>query len=406
MGDAYAHIPKDERRKLDTKARKCVLLGYGEETKGYRLYDVAEKKVLHSRDVRFNENIQECKQGSSDAQVDDYKLIIDTSSDIDIETEGEDVQLRNDDHEPPRRSTRQRRQPNFYGREQSHLTETPTTFRDAITSQDKEKWKVAMEKEMKSLQSNDVWDLVKLPPERKVVGSKWVFKKKTGADGSVERHKARLVAQGYTQRYGTDYDETFCPVVRQESLRVLIALSVQNGFKLHQVDVTTAFLNGTLEEEVLMRQPEGFEIKGKEHLVCKLKKSIYGLKQSPRCWNVALDAQLKEMGFTQSTNDPCIYHRKTGGDIFYMGVYVDDIVLAGRTERALNEVKTELSRKFDIKDLGELNYFLGVKVEQREDNAVWIGQPAYTKCLLETLGMQDCKPVSTPVGSSSKLTSY
>ena len=111
--DAYAHIPKDERRKLDTKARKCVLLGYGEQTKGYRLYDVAEKKVLHSRDVRFNENTQECKQRPSDAQVDDYKLIIDTSSDIDIKTEGEDVHPRNDDHEPPRRSTNQRRQPIF-----------------------------------------------------------------------------------------------------------------------------------------------------------------------------------------------------------------------------------------------------------------------------------------------------
>ena len=130
---------------------------------------------------------------------------------------------------------------------------------------------------------------VKLPPGRKTVGSKWVFKKKTGADGSVQRYKARLVAQGYTQKYGTDYDETFCPVVRQESLRLLIALSVQYDLKLHQVDVATAFLNGTLEEEVFMRQPEGFEVKGKEHLVCRLKKSIYGLKQSPRCWNTTLD---------------------------------------------------------------------------------------------------------------------
>ena len=117
-----------------------------------------------------------------------------------------------------------------------------------------------METEMKSLKENEVWDLVKLPPGRKTVGSKWVYKKKTGVDGSVQRYKARLVAQGYTQKYGSDYDETFCPVVRQESLRLLIALSVQYGLKLHQVDVATAFLNGTLEEEVFMKQPEGFEV--------------------------------------------------------------------------------------------------------------------------------------------------
>ena len=108
-----------------------------------------------------------------------------------------------------------------------------------------------MNKEIKSLHENDMWDLVKLPPGRNVVGSKWVFKKETGSDSAVGRFKARLVVQGYTQKYGTDYDETFCPVVRQESLRVLIALLVQSGLKLHQVDVTTAFMNGTLEEEVL-----------------------------------------------------------------------------------------------------------------------------------------------------------
>ena len=190
-------------------------------------------------------------------------------------------------------------------------------------------------------------------------------------------------------------------MVRQESLRLLIALSVQDGLKLHQVDVATAFLNGTLEEEVYMMQPEGFEVEGKEHLVCRLKKSLYGLKQSPRCWNTA---QLKEMGFTQSQNDPCIYYKYTGGDVFYIAVYVDDIILAGKTEGILNEVKDSLSRKFEIKDLGELNYFLGVKVEQRENNSVWIGQPAYTTSLLQTFGMQDCKPVSTPVNVGSKLT--
>ena len=216
-----------------------------------------------------------------------------------------------------------------------------------------------------------MWDLVKLPPGRKMVGSKWVFKKKTGADGKVERYKARLVAQGFTQKYGMDYDETFCQTrVSAYAHCTICETKLQVA---SQVDVTTAFLNGSLEEEVYMRP------KGKEHLVCKLKKSIYGLKQSPRCWNVALDAQLSVMGFSQSKNDPCIYFKDNK---LYLGVYVDDIILAGKTDSALSEVKTALSRKFDIKDLSNL------KVERRADDSIWIGQPLYTENLL---GMQDCQ---------------
>ena len=169
-----------------------------------------------------------------------------------------------------------------------------------------------MEKEMESLASNDVWDLVKLPESRKAVGSKWVFKLKTGADGSVQRHKARLIAQGFSQKFGFDYDETFSPVIRFESIRMMIALAVQNGLKLHQMDVTTVFLNGELKEEMCMKQPEGFITKGQEHLVCKLKRSIYGLKQSPRCWNSALDCYLKRIGFVQATSDPCLYITSEG----------------------------------------------------------------------------------------------
>ena len=259
-----------------------------------------------------------------------------------------------------------------------------------------------MQAEMDSFAQNDVWDLVELPPGRKLVGSKWVFKKKVGADGKVERFKARLVAQGFTQKYGDDYDETFCPVVRLESLRMMLALAVQHDLELHQVDVTTAFLNGTLEEEVFMKQPEGFVVPGSEELVCRLKKSIYGLKQSPRCWNLALDSKLKEIGFSQSSHDPCIYHRNERGNMLIVGVYVDDIILAGN-ESSIQRVKAALASAFDIKDLGKLNYFLGIKIERNLNNSIWIGQPAYIENLLVTLGMQDCKPVKTPVSAGNKL---
>ena len=173
-----------------------------------------------------------------------------------------------------------------------------------------------MDIEMKSLKANDV---VELPKDNKVIGSKWIFKRKINADGSVESYKARLVAQGFSQTHGRDYDETFCPVVRFESIHSVIAVAVQNDLTLHQMDVTSAFLNGTLEEEVFMQQPEGYKSEGETQLVCKLKRSLYGLKQAPRCWNTALDTCLKDMSFNQSSTDPC-------KELVIVAVYVDDII--------------------------------------------------------------------------------
>ena len=274
-----------------------------------------------------------------------------------------------------------------------------------MSTPEKDLWLNAMKKEMQSLEDNDVWKLVELPQDRSPVGSKWVFKTKANADGKIERYKARLVAQGFSQIFGSDYDETFCPVVRLESLRTLIAMSVQYRLQLHQVDVTTAFLNGELEEEVYMRQPEGFVTPGKEHLVCRLKKSIYGLKQSPRCWNTALDSHLKEMGFVQVGSDPCIYRAASSREEpFLLGVYVDDIVLATKSNVRLEEVKKALRQKFDIKDMGKLHHFLGMKIIQNEETgSVWIGQPAYTESLLQKFEMDMARPVATPVDTGTKL---
>lgn len=152
-----------------------------------------------------------------------------------------------------------------------------------------------------------------------------------------------------------------------------------------------------------MKQPKGFLTQGQEHLVCKLKKSIYGLKQSPRCWNSALDSQLKKMGFVQTDSDPCIY-RSSGEDMCIIGVYVDDIVLAGKSEKQLEETKQILAKRFDIKDMGKLHYFLGMKIVQNDQTGeVWVGQPAYTESLLQKFGMENAKPVNTPVDTSTKL---
>ena len=163
----------------------------------------------------------------------------------------------------------------------------PQSMEEALTSDLSNEWKQAVDSEYKSLMDNQTWDLVELPNGREPIGSKWVFKVKPSSDGKLERFKARLVAKGYAKKYGIDYDETFSSVVKFSSLRALIAFAVQNNMLLHQMDVVTAFLNGNLEEDIYMQQPDGYVQEDNKHLVCKLKKSLYGLKQSPRCWNKA-----------------------------------------------------------------------------------------------------------------------
>ena len=181
-------------------------------------------------------------------------------------------------------------------------------------------------------------------------------------------------------------------------------MSTQHNLEMHHVDVTTAFLNGLLEEEVYMRQPEGYTEPGKEHLVCKLSKSIYGLKQSPRCWNTALHAHLETMNFEQLHSDPCIYKSKAEGDNFYIGVYVDDMVMAGENEDRIKEVKQMLASKFNLKDLGRLTYFLGISVIQNQGElTTWMGHPAYVEKVLEKQKMSDSKPVGTPINPGSHL---
>ena len=239
---------------------------------------------------------------------------------------------------------------------------------------------------------------------RSVIRCKWIFKTKRDADGNIDRYKARLVAQGYNQTYGIDYDETFSPVVRFESARSIIALATNFGLKLHQMDIKTAFLNGSLQEEIYMKQPTGFVEEGKENYVCKLKRSIYGLKQSARCWNSELDKQLKSMGFIQSSSDPCIYIHISGEEIFLIAVYVDDIILAGENDKMMRYVKNSISQKFTVTDMGQMYHFLGVKVIQNlENNMIWIGQPSYTKELLIRFKMEESKPVDTPFDVSMKL---
>ena len=283
-----------------------------------------------------------------------------------------------------------------------HVTE-PITLKEALMTPNAKEWQEAADLEYESLLENETWDLVDLPRDRKAIGSRWVFKVKHHSDGRVERYKCRLVAKGYSQKYGADYDETFSPVVRFSSIRTLLAFAVQNNLHVHQMDVVTAFLNGHLEEESYMEQPEGYVKAGQEHLVCKLKKSIYGLKQSPRCWNKTFTEFMKDLGFKQSTSDPCVFVRSQQ-ELEILAVYVDDLILITESKESMNELKVALKKRYKMKDMGELSYILGISVVQdHEKNCVFLHQKHYIEAILRKYKMDNANPVATPADANVKL---
>jgi transposase InsO family protein len=267
-------------------------------------------------------------------------------------------------------------------------------------------WNAAMEAEYKSLLWNQAWELVPLPKGRKIVGSRWVYKVKLNADGTIERYKARVVAQGYTQVEGIDFTATFAPVSKFTTIRAICALAAADDLELHQMDVSTAFLNGELSEDevVYMRQPEGTVEPGTEHLVCKLKKGLYGLKQSPRIWYFKMDAFLREQGFERSEHDHCLYTLCNNGKKIVLALYVDDLLLASNDMPFLQSFKDSLSQAFEMKDLGEAKYIVGLEIRRnRALRQLFLTQEGYIQRLLERFGLDDVTGVSVPISQYAKF---
>ncbi|KAK1614549.1 hypothetical protein QYE76_020066 [Lolium multiflorum] len=265
-------------------------------------------------------------------------------------------------------------------------------------------WRSAMELEYQALMKNGTWTLV--PPRSGVdiIDCKWVFKVKTHADGSIERYKARLVAKGFKQRYGLDYEDTFSPVVKPTTIRVLLSLAVTRGWSLRQLDVQNAFLHGVLEEEVYMRQPPGFSDPDRPDHLCRLVKALYGLKQAPRAWHARLGAALRAHGFIPSTADTSLFLLQRPEVTMYVLVYVDDIILVSSSVTAADRLVSSLSVAFAVKDLGKLHYFLGLEVTH-DDAGLSLTQKKYSHDLLRRAGMLLCKATTTPMSSSEQLTS-
>ncbi|MBY3556005.1 hypothetical protein HGI15_21915, partial [Modestobacter lapidis] len=240
--------------------------------------------------------------------------------------------------------------------------------------------------------------------DRKAIGCKWVFKKKQDAEGKIGKYKARLVAKGYAQIEGVDYAEIFSPVAKLTSIRTVLSAAAAYDLEIEQMDVKTAFLHGDLEEEIYMKQPEGFVARGKENLVCKLEKSLYGLKQSPRMWYQKFDSYAQQIGFTRSHADHCVYVKREGEMFVILTLYVDDMLLIGNSTKMIRTVKDLLAKQFEMKDLGAANFILGMHIRRdRARRRLWLGQERYIEGILKKFNMTDCKPVGTPMSVGVKL---
>ncbi|CAJ2627663.1 unnamed protein product [Trifolium pratense] len=278
----------------------------------------------------------------------------------------------------------------------------PLNYRDALKSN---VWKKAMEEELKSIEKNQTWKLVDLPDKKKKIDVKWVFKVKLNPDGTISKHKARLVARGFLQKHGIDYNEVFAPVAIIETVRLVVALACENKWSLYHLDVKSAFLNGPLDEEVYVSQPPGFEIKGKESMVYKLYKALYGLKQAPKAWNKRIDDFLIQIGFKKCAAEFGVYvHCPKDEDIVIICLYVDDLLITGSRTAEIAKVKDKLKSEFEMFDLGELSFFLGMEFMRREDGIV-MHQQKYIGELLEKFEMEGCNPLSNPSETNTKLMS-
>ena len=448
---AYVHVPDQQRTKLQPKARKCIFTGYPDDTKGYKLFDIETGKFVRSRNVLFAEtefhdfgsktesaewlslfpicNSEATTDSDDDVQpssTDDSDPVESETDSVnnndspaiesDSETDDDDSDAQQETYEekflselvnlrekrsrnpPTRLQVNNSRNPGDHCLLTESLASDIQEPRSARTALKDNNWCTAMQSEMSSLYRNDTWELVPRPVNKNIVGSRWVFKVKPKPDGTVDRYKARLVAQGFSQVQGLDYSEVFSPVVRYAGFRSLLAFANVNDLEVHQMDVTTAFLHGELDHEIYMEQPEGFVDEANPTHVCKLKKSLYGLKQSARLWNSTLTQHLLSDGYKKSSADECIFIKTAGKNFVILAVYVDDVIPVSNNTQMMEEEKLKLMKKFEMVDKGPIHYVLGMVINRdRESRTLTISQPEYLRSILARFNMDNCNPVATPL---------
>ncbi|CAI7854585.1 unnamed protein product [Closterium sp. NIES-53] len=426
-----ALVPKHLRHnKLGAKAIWAVHLGMAQNSKGWLLWGPFTKKFLVRRDCKFMENLMyKDWKAENEAKI-GVRLGDVKSSGLEHQRQGLHVPAAEEEG----RGKRGIQAPNrltydalgkpaksalagaalIVGDDKEsdyeecafacfspvEMPGEPATLKEALESSDAEEWKKAMESELKSIEENGTWELVELLEGRKAITSKWLFKIKSDADGKIERYKSRLVAKGYQQKEKVDYKELFAPVVKPTTLRTLLAGAAIKGWVVKQMDVTTAFLNGVLEEEIFMAQPKGFD--DGSGRVLRLKKALYGLKQAPRQWYLKLRGVLEEIGFTPSSADHSLFMLGEGEQRSFMVVYVDDILIFSPSSDLVKEVMLKFQDKFKCKALGDVSFYLGLHIERDvEKRCMRVHQRKYLEALAANFGQIEGH-VATPFPSGFK----
>lgn len=446
---AFALVPYERRIKLDEKSVKCVMMGLSKESKAYRLYNPETKKIIVSRDVQFDENkkwewekevhneelswnemVTEARERVTETIPDEPQVGgMEEEQDAEAgDVEGDNVEEdagENQNEQPGEdqvqvrgRTGRARQAPvwmrDYVAGNASFIVaedeedmvamfiarEDPDCFEAAAQE---EVWRTAMEAEITSIEENRTWELMDLPAGAKVIGVKWVFKTKLNERGEIDKFKARLVAKGYHQKYGVDFHEVFAPVARWDTIRMILGLAAKRGWKVHQLGVKSAFLHGELNEDVYVEQPKGFEKRGEEHKVYKLKRALYGLKQAPRAWYSRIEGYFEREGFERCYCEHTLFVKSERDSILIVSLYVDDLIYTGNSAAMMESFKESTMKEFSMTDLGVMKYFLGVEVVQGEEG-IFITQQKYAKEILRRYGMEGCNSVKNPVVPGHKLT--
>jgi hypothetical protein len=460
---AFALDKTPGKGKFDSRSKKCIFIGYSVQSKAYRLWDPEARKVIRSRDVTFTGRNQAENDFTDFIDEEIFKKNPENVIEFNVpETQKEDKQTETCDLEadgetlveeenaeeipvimkrglgrPKKVLTGKRGRPRKLfnmvevneeevepEEEENHENEElhdvagliefgdPQTVSEALSSPEAADWKKAMNAEYEALKRNQTWIIVDRPQGKKTVESRWVLRTKFKKDGSVDRRKARLVAKGFTQKPGIDFNETFAPVARLGSIRLFMAIAVELGLQVHQLDFTSAYLNGEIEEEVFMEVPSDFydilnereSRKFRGNKVCLIRKALYGLKQSGRQWYKKLDEKLKQQKLKPLNSDPCVYINKEDGNIVIVVIYVDDLMVASDNPRKLQRLKSELSKSFEMKDLGPLSFCLGIEFTQDvKKQTITMSQSKYIKETLSRFNMENCKGVTTPINPNEKL---
>lgn len=303
------------------------------------------------------------------------------------------------------RSARTRQPPSHLKDFYLHSVETnlhpdlPGSIEDALAHPG---WKQAMQDELDSIHRNRTWDIVHLPRDRKPIATKWIYRVKTHADGSVDKLKARLVAKGFQQKPGQDFTETFAPVVKWNTLRSIVALAAHNSWNIYHLDVKTAFLNGEIEEDIFVSLPPGFTDPARPSHAGKLRKALYGLKQAPRAWYQKVDSYLLSRGLLKSHADYNLYYNNDHGKVTLLILYVDDVYLTGDNEAHISFIRQDIQSTFEMTDLGLLSYSLGIEF-LFQPKGILMTQRRYIHDMLQEFGMHECKPATTPMLEKLKL---